>query len=229
MKNTKKRKLIESETKIEKIFSLLDAIQVSKKYCSKKFDESLDLAVVLGIDVKKSDQLIRGVLSLPKMQQKKIKVAVFADGDDAKKAKDAGADIVGSDDLIENVKKGIIDFEKCISTPAMMAKVGTLGQILGPKGLMPNPKLGTVTKDVEVAIKKIRSGQIEYKTEKSGIIHACVGKLSFSDDDLKKNITFFYSELQKNKPTSSKGIFIKKLFISSTMGPGLQVDLSSVM
>ena len=139
---------------------------IQKKFASKKFDESLDLAIVLGVDVKKSDQLVRGIMSLPKMPEKKIRIAVFAEGDDAKKAKDAGADIVGSDDLLEKVKKSEIDFDKCISTPELMSKVGTLGQILGPKGLMPNPKLGTVAKDVAEAIKKVRSGQIEYKTDK---------------------------------------------------------------
>ena len=229
MRNTKKSKIILKEVKLTEIFSLKEAIDVSKKYSSKKFDESIDLAIVLGIDIKKSDQLVRGVLSLPKMPEKKVRIAVFADGEDLKKAKDAGADIVGSDDLIEKVKKSEINFDKCISTPQMMAKVGTVGQILGPKGLMPNPKVGTVTKDIVNAINKIRSGQVEFKTDKAGIVHASVGKISFSTDELKKNISFFFNELVKSKPTNSKGVFIKKVFISSTMGPGLQVDPSSVM
>ena len=189
----------------------------------------MDISIILGIDAKKSDQQIRGVLSLPKMPEKKVKVAVFADGDDIKKSKDAGAEIVGSDDLIEMVKKGEINFDKCISTPKMMVKVSSLGQILGPKGLMPNPKLGTVTNDVEEAIKKIKSGQIEFKTDKAGIIHASMGKLSFSETELKKNILFFLEEIKKKKPETSKGIFVKKFFITSTMGPGLQVDPTSVM
>ncbi|MAR64018.1 MAG: 50S ribosomal protein L1, partial [Rickettsiales bacterium] len=206
-----------------------DALDLVKKHTSKKFDESLDVSVILGIDAKKSDQQVRGVLSLPKMPEKKIKIAVFAEGDDADVAKKNGADIVGSDDLIESVKKGDIKFDKCISTPQMMVKVSSIGQILGPKGIMPNPKLGTVTKDLTQAIKNIKAGQVEYKTDKAGIVHLSVGKISFTDEELKKNITFFFSELQKKKPTSSKGIFIKKIYINSTMGPGLQVDPTSVM
>ncbi|MFL2661116.1 MAG: 50S ribosomal protein L1 [Alphaproteobacteria bacterium] len=228
-KNTKKNKIINEELKNKEIFKLDDAISISKKFTSKKFDESLDISIILGIDAKKSDQQIRGVLSLPKMPEKKVKVAVFADGDDIKKSKDAGAEIVGNDDLIELVKKGQINFDKCISTPKMMVKVSSLGQILGPKGLMPNPKLGTVTNEVEDAIKKIKSGQIEFKTDKAGIIHASVGKLSFSETELKRNILFFLEEIKKKKPETSKGIFVKKFFINSTMGPGLQVDSTSVM
>ena len=163
------------------------------------------------------------------MPSKKIKIAVFADGDDLKKAKDSGADIVGSEELVDKVKNGEINFDKCIATPGMMPKVSVLGQILGPKGLMPNPKLGTVTNDLSSAIKNIKSGQIEYKTDKAGLVHAPVGKISFSDDELKKNIVFFLDELKKKKPENSKGVFIKKFFIASTMGPGLQVDSTSVM
>ena len=229
MKLTKKNKIISDEIKDKTIFKIDEAIETTKKFASKKFDETLDVTVILGIDAKKSDQQIRGVVSLPKMPSKKIKVAVFADGDDLKKAKDSGADIAGSEELIDKVKNGNIDFDKCISTPKMMAKVSVLGQILGPKGLMPNPKLGTVTNDLASAIKNIKSGQIEYKTDKAGLVHAPVGKISFSDDELKKNIVFFLDELKKKKPENSKGIFIKKFFVSSTMGPGLQVDSTSVM
>ena len=229
MKLTKKNKIILNEIKDDMIFKIEEAISTSKKFASKKFDETLDVTVVLGIDAKKSDQQIRGVISLPKMPAKKIKVAVFADGDDLKKAKDSGADIVGSEELVEKVKNGEINFDKCISTPKMMSKVSVLGQILGPKGLMPNPKLGTVTNDLASAIKNIKSGQIEYKTDKAGLIHAPIGKISFSDDELKKNIVFFLDELKKKKPENSKGVFIKKFFITSTMGPGLQVDSTSVM
>ena len=178
---------------------------------------------------KKTDQLVRGVLSLPRGVEKKIKIAVFASGDDLEKAKSAEPDLVGSDELVEQVKSGKIEFDKCISTPEMMAKVGTLGQILGPKGLMPNPKLGTVTKNIVEAIKNIKSGQIEYKTDKSGIVHASIGKSSFKEEELMKNIKFFYQELNKAKPSTSKGVFVKRMFISSTMGPGLKVDLSSVI
>ena len=229
MKLTKKNKIISNEIKDDMIFKIEEAISTSKKFASKNFDETLDVTVVLGINAKKSDQQIRGVISLPKMPAKKIKVAVFADGDDLKKAKDSGADIVGAEELVEKVKNGEINFDKCISTPKMMSKVSVLGQILGPKGLMPNPKLGTVTNDLASAIKNIKSGQIEYKTDKAGLIHAPVGKISFSDDELKKNIVFFLDELKKKKPGNSKGVFIKKFFITSTMGPGLQVDSTSVM
>tara|TARA_B100000900_G_C20505122_1_gene685488 strand:- start:526 stop:1215 length:690 start_codon:yes stop_codon:yes gene_type:complete len=229
MKNTKKSKMINKEVKENIIHSLDDAINISKKFASKKFDESLDVSIILGIDAKKSDQQIRGVLSLPKMPKKDVKVAVFADGDDIKKAKEAGAEIAGGDELIESVKKGQINFDKCVSTPKMMAKVSSLGQILGPKGLMPNPKLGTVTINVAEAIKTIKQGQVEYKTDKTGIVHAPVGKTSFSVEELKKNITFLIDEVKKKKPESSKGIFIKKFFINTTMGPGLQVDPTSVM
>ena len=228
-KFTKKKKVIDEELKNKDIFMLDDAISISKKFSSKKFDESLDISIILGIDAKKSDQQIRGVLSLPKMPEKNVKVAVFADGDDIKKSKDAGAEIVGGEELIDAVKKGEINFDKCISTPKMMVKVSALGQILGPKGLMPNPKLGTVTNDVEDAIKRIKSGQVEFKTDKAGIIHASVGKLSFSETELKKNILFFLDEIRKKKPETSKGVFVKKYFINSTMGPGLQVDPTSVM
>jgi large subunit ribosomal protein L1 len=229
MRFTKKQKSINSDIKPGHLFKLKDALEVLKKHSSKKFDESVDLSVSLGIDAKKSDQQVRGVLSLPKMPEKKIRIAVFAEGDDAEKAKKNGADVVGSDDLVELIKKGDIKFDKCISTPELMAKVSAVGQILGPKGMMPNPKLGTVTKNIEEAIKTIKAGQIEFKTDKAGIVHASVGKASFTDADLEKNISFFFTELQKKKPTSSKGIFIKKFFINSTMGPGLQVDLTSVM
>ena len=229
MKNSKKTKRIIEELKEKEIHKLEEAIDLSKKFSSKKFDESLDISIILGIDAKKSDQQVRGVLSLPKMPEKKVRVAVFADGDDIRKAKDAGAEIAGNDDLIEAVKKGEINFDKCISTPKMMPKVSALGQVLGPKGLMPNPKLGTVTNDIEDAIKKVKSGQLEYKTDKSGIIHVSVGKISFTSEELKKNVTFLIEELKKKKPESSKGVFIKKFFINSTMGPGLQVDPTSVM
>ena len=229
MQNSKKQKLIKEEIKKNSIHKLGEAVDISKKFASKKFDESLDISIILGIDAKKSDQQIRGVTSLPKMPKKNIKIAVFADGEDIEKAKTAGAEIVGGDDLIEMIKKGELNFDKCISTPKMMVKVSSLGQILGPKGLMPNPKLGTVTNDVVNAIKNVKLGQVEYKTDKAGIIHASVGKLSFSTDELKKNIEFLLQEIKKKKPETSKGIFVKKFFISSTMGPGLQVDPTSVM
>ena len=229
MKNSKKLKLIKKEIKEKTLHKLEDALDISKKFASKNFDESLDISIILGIDAKKSDQQIRGVTSLPKMPKKNVKIAVFADGEDVAKAKAAGAEIVGGDELIDNIKKGELNFDKCISTPKMMVKVSALGQILGPKGLMPNPKLGTVTNDVATAIKNIKLGQVEYKTDKAGIVHVSVGKISFSEDELKKNIEFLVGEIKKKKPETSKGIFIKKFFINSTMGPGLQVDPTSVM
>ncbi len=229
MRLTKKRKLVNKEIEHGLVYKFQEAIGLLKKHTSKKFDESIDLSIQLGIDAKKSDQQVRGVLSLPKMPEKKIRIAVFAEGDEAEMAKKNGADIVGSDDLVESIKKGEIKFDKCISTPEMMVKVSAVGQILGPKGMMPNPKLGTVTKDIKDAIKNIKAGQIEFKTDKAGIVHASIGKASFKDEDLQKNFTFFFTELQKKKPTTSKGIFIKKLYINSTMGPGLQVDPTSVM
>ena len=229
MKKSKKFKLINEEIKENTIHKLEEALNISKKFASKKFDESLDISIILGIDAKKSDQQIRGVTSLPKMPKKNVKIAVFADGDDIKKAKEAGAEIAGGEELIDSVKKGELNFDKCISTPKMMVKVSSLGQILGPKGLMPNPKLGTVTNDVANAIKNIKLGQVEYKTDKAGIIHVSVGKVSFSGAELKKNIEFLLEEIKKKKPETSKGIFIKKFFINSTMGPGLQVDPTSVM
>ena len=229
MKNSKKLKLIKEEIKEKTLHKLEEALEISKKFASKNFDESLDISIILGIDAKKSDQQIRGVTSLPKMQKKDVKIAVFADGDDIAKAKAAGAEIVGGDELINTVKKGELNFDKCISTPKMMVKVSALGQILGPKGLMPNPKLGTVANDVASAIKNIKQGQVEYKTDKAGIINVSVGKISFSHDELKKNIEFLVGEIKKKKPETSKGIFIKKFFINSTMGPGLQVDPTSVM
>tara|TARA_B100001248_G_scaffold250065_1_gene223779 strand:- start:28 stop:717 length:690 start_codon:yes stop_codon:yes gene_type:complete len=229
MKNSKKLKLIKEAIKEKTVHKLEEALDISKKFASKKFDESLDISIILGIDAKKSDQQIRGVTSLPKMPKKNVKIAVFADGDDIKKAKEAGAEIAGGEELIDSVKKGELNFDKCISTPKMMVKVSSLGQILGPKGLMPNPKLGTVTNDVANAIKNIKLGQVEYKTDKAGIIHVSVGKVSFSGAELKKNIEFLLEEIKKKKPETSKGIFIKKFFINSTMGPGLQVDPTSVM
>ena len=190
MKNSKKKKLILKDLKYDAKYKLKDALSIAKKYASKKFDESIDVSVVLGIDSKKSDQQIRGVLSLPKMPEKKVKIAVFADGNDIEVAKKAGAEVVGGEDIIENIKKGQINFDKCISTPGMMVKVSALGQILGPKGLMPNPKLGTVTKDLDVAIKKIRAGQVEFKTDKAGIVHTSIGKVSFGEEDLIKNFNY---------------------------------------
>ena len=229
MRDTKKKKMILKDFDTKLIFKIKEALPALKKVSSKKFDESVDLAITLGVDAKKSDQQVRGVISLPKMPEKKIKVAVFADSSEIENAKKSGADVVGGEDLIEKVKKGEINFEKCISTPKMMVKVSSLGQILGPKGLMPNPKLGTVTNDLVEAVKKVKAGQIEYKTDKAGIVHESIGKVSFSDEELIQNVTFFLNELKSKKPETSKGIFLKKIYINTTMGPGLQLDPSSAM
>lgn len=229
MSLTKKKKKILSGMDLSKTYEITEAVESIKSYASKKFDESFDLSVVLGIDAKKTDQLVRGVISLPKSMGKKVKVAAFVGDGEIESAKKAGADIVANDQLFEDIKKGKVEFDKCVSTPEMMAKVGSLGQILGPKGIMPNPKLGTVTKNFEEAIKNIKSGQIEFKTDKSGIVHVAIAKVSFKGDEIINNIKFFYKELNKTKPSSSKGVFIKKIFLSSTMGPGLKIDLNSVI
>ena len=197
MRVTKKKKLVNEELEHGTVFKINDAISFLKKHTSKKFDESIDLSIQLGVDAKKSDQQVRGVLSLPKMPEKKIRIAVFAEGDDADKAKKNGADIVGSEDLVESIKKGDIKFDKCISTPEMMVKVSTVGQILGPKGMMPNPKLGTVTKNIEEAIKNIKAGQIEFKTDKAGIVHALLVKRVLQMRIYKKILTFFLMNFKK--------------------------------
>ena len=225
-KYTKKQKIINEELQNKDTFKLDEAIVISKKFTSKKFDESLDISIILGIDAKKSDQQIRGVLSLPKMPEKKVKVAVFADGDDIKKSKDAGAEIVGSDDLIEMVKKGEINFDKCISTPKMMVKVSSLGQILGPKGLMPNPKLGTVTNDIKKAVTDAKSGQVEIRNDKDGNIGVSIGKKSFHDDQLLKNFHAILDALEKEKSNNTlKGDLIKNTFVTSSMGVSYKVKL----
>ena len=218
MKQTKKNKTITNEIKDKIIFKIDEAIATSKKFASKKFDETLDVIVVLGIDAKKSDQQIRGVISLPKMPSKKIKIAVFADGDDLKKAKDFGADIVGSEELVDKVKNGEINFDKCIATPGMMPKVSVLGQILGPKGLMPNPKLGTVTNDISKTVNDIKSGLVEVKNDKDGNIGASIGRKSFSLEKIEENYKFIIDFIKKEKPENIKGEFIKSISLSSTMG-----------
>ena len=229
MRMSKKKKLINKEVDLLKKYTLKDALEIQRKYATKKFDESIDICIKLGVDAKKSDQAIRGVMKLPNRFAKEITVAVFAEGKDAENARNAGADLVGSDELIEEVKSGKINFSKCISTPEMMAKVGTLGQVLGPKGMMPNPKLGTVSKDMEKAVGDLKEGQLEFKTDKGGLVHASIGKCSLNDEEIVNNAKFFYKEILKNKPSASKGIFIKGIFISTTLGPGLKIEESSVI
>jgi len=212
-----------------KVWSVEEAVKFLKSNVTSKFDETIEIAAVLGIDVKKSDQQVRGMLVLPHGTGKTVRVAVFAKGPKAEEAKKAGADIVGDDELAEEIKKGVINFERCIATPDMMMVVGKLGQILGPKGLMPNPKLGTVTMDVTSAIKSAKGGSVEYRAEKAGIVHVGVGKASFTADKLVENVQSLYDALLKAKPQTSKGVYVKNFSLSSTMGPGLKIDLLSLV
>jgi large subunit ribosomal protein L1 len=207
-------------------YVLSDAVNIIKKNANTKFDETIEIALNLGVDPKHADQMVRGVVSLPHGTGKSLRVAVFAKGDKVKEAEDAGADLVGSDELADQVKKGEINFDRIIATPDMMAVVGQLGKVLGPKGLMPNPKLGTVTMDVASAVKAVKGGQIEFRVEKAGIVHAGVGKVSFSADAIGKNISTFIDAITKAKPTGVKGTYMKRVSISSTMGPSVKLDIS---
>jgi len=199
--------------------------KIKEAAANTKFDETVEIAINLGVDPRHADQMVRGTVSLPHGTGKSLKVAVFAKGDKIAEAEAAGADLVGGDDLAEKVQKGEIDFDRCIATPDMMAVVGKLGKILGPKGLMPNPKLGTVTPDVAGAVKAAKAGQIEFRVEKAGIIHAGVGKASFSEDALAENVTAFVDAIAKAKPSGAKGTYMKKVSLSSTMGPGLRLEI----
>tara|TARA_Y100000022_G_scaffold198746_1_gene209670 strand:- start:303 stop:998 length:696 start_codon:yes stop_codon:yes gene_type:complete len=210
-----------------KIYEDIEAIKIIKEKSSVKFVESLDVAINLGIDAKKSDQNIRGSLVLPNGTGKSVKVAVFCDGDDAKKATSAGADTVGMEDLVDSIKKGDFDYDVIIATPETMKLVSPLGQVLGPKGLMPNPKVGTVSKDVEKAVKNAKSGQVQYRTDKSGIVHCSIGKVEFTEDKLAENLKALIAEVIKAKPSSAKGKYLKKISLSSSMGPSLTIDQAS--
>lgn len=228
MSLNKKQKLICEKVKAGKTHSLEDAIVLLKQFASQKFNESVDICVNLGVDPRKSDQVVRSSTTLPKGTGKTVRVAVFAQGENAEKAKKAGADIVGFEDLAEKIKAGEMDFDVVIATPDAMRIVGQLGQILGPRGLMPNPKVGTVTMNVEAAVNDVKSGQVRYRTDKGGIIHTTVGKVSFEPKDLIENIGALMSDLKKAKPTSAKGVYVRKITLTSTMGPGLVIDLSTV-
>ena len=221
---TKNRKKISKEVDTEKSYNLNDAIKILKETSFVKFDETLDIAIKLNIDSSKTDQNIKGFFNLPKGSGKKIKIAVYAKEDKAKEAKDHGADLAGEENLTNDISSGKIDFDILITTPDMMPSIGKFAKILGPKGLMPNTKLGTVTNDISLAIKNAKLGQIQYKNDKSGIVHAGVGKLKFSDDDLTENIKAFYDVIQKSKPEAVKGNFIKKVSLASTMGLGLTIN-----
>ncbi len=210
----------------EKDYTLADAVKIIKDTAAKtKFDETVEVAINLGVDPRHADQMVRGTVSLPHGTGKSVRVVVFAKDDKAKEAEEAGADLVGAEELAQKIQGGEIDFERCIATPDMMAVVGRLGKVLGPKGLMPNPKLGTVTPDVASAVKAAKAGQIEFRVEKQGIIHAGVGKASFSEEALAENISTFVSAIAKAKPSGAKGTYMKKVSLSSTMGPGLKLDV----
>jgi large subunit ribosomal protein L1 len=226
-KLSKRSKQIREAVDPNKFYSLSDALGLAKQNSTAKFDESIDIAVNLGVDAKKSDQLVRGSVVLPKGTGKTVRVAVFAQADKAEEAKAAGADIVGFEDLAEEVKAGSIDFDVVIATPDAMRVVGQLGQVLGPRGLMPNPKVGTVTPNVSEAVKNAKGGQVQFRTDKAGIIHCTIGRASFAEDDLVENFKALIDALNKNKPSASKGVYLKRVAVSSTMGPGVRLDQSA--
>ena len=221
---TKKQKIIQEKLDPEKTYSVTEALEIIQSVKSEKFDESIDISVKLGVDPNKSDQNVRGAVTLPNSLGKEVKVAVFADGDHASQAEKAGADFIGMDDLAEKFQKEEISVDVVISSNAAMKVVGKLGQILGPKGLMPNPKTGTVSDDVETAIKNVKAGQVRFRTDKNGIIHGSIGKVSFDGDKIKANASALLEELKKLKPASAKGVYIGNIAISSTMGPGIKIN-----
>lgn len=227
-KLTKKAKLIREKVDRTKQYSITEAVQLLKEFGTAKFDEAIDVSVNLGVDPRKSDQNVRGATVLPNGTGKTVRVAVFTQGPNADAAREAGADIVGMDDLGDLVKKGEINFDVVIASPDAMRVVGQLGQILGPRGLMPNPKVGTVTADVAGAVKNAKSGQVRYRTDKSGIIHCTLGKVKFDEAAIQGNLEALIADLKKIKPTAAKGVYIKKITLSSTMGPGLWLDQSSI-
>ena len=212
-----------------KLYDLATAVKMVKENANAKFDETIEMAVNLGVDPKHADQMVRGVVALPNGTGKSVKVAVFAKGDKADEAKAAGAEYVGAEDLAEQIQKGDMDFDRCIATPDMMMAVGKLGKVLGPRGLMPNPKLGTVTADVTQAVKDAKGGQIEFRVEKLGIIHAGVGKASFGEKEIAENVQTFINALNKAKPSGAKGTYMKRATISSTMGPGVKLDIADLV
>jgi large subunit ribosomal protein L1 len=212
----------------EKLHGVDEAIGLAKANATSKFDETIEVAINLGVDPRHADQMVRGVVTLPKGTGKDVRVGVFAKGAKADEAKAAGADVVGAEDLMEIVQGGTIDFDRCIATPDMMGIVGRLGKVLGPKGLMPNPKLGTVTMDVAAAVKAAKGGQVEYRVEKAGIIHSGIGKASFPAEDLRANFDALVDAVVKAKPSGAKGKYVRKVAVSSTMGPGIKIDVAEV-
>ena len=221
---TKKQKIIQEKHDPEKTYSLEEAMDIIQSVKSEKFDESIDISVKLGVDPDKSDQNVRGAVTLPNSLGKEVKIAVFADGDHASDAQTAGAEYVGMDDLAEKFQKDEVNVDVVISTNSAMKVVGKLGQVLGPKGLMPNPKTGTVSDDVATAIKNVKAGQVRFRTDKNGIIHGSIGKVSFDDDKIKENASALIEELKKLKPASAKGVYIGNIALSSTMGPGIKIN-----
>jgi large subunit ribosomal protein L1 len=226
-KQTKKAKKL-AELDPTKHYGVDEAIALAKANATSKFDETIEIALNLGVDPRHADQMVRGVVTLPAGTGKAVRVAVFAKGDKAEEATKAGADVVGAEDLMESIQGGTIDFDRVIATPDMMGIVGRLGKVLGPKGLMPNPKLGTVTPNVAEAVKAAKGGQVEFRAEKAGIIHSGIGKASFTEADLRRNFDAFVDAIVKAKPSGAKGKYVKKVAISSTMGPGLKLDVAEV-
>ena len=225
---SKRTKELRGKIDRSKAYPVTEAIKMVKEGASAKFNESVDVAINLGIDAKKSDQTVRGSIVLPKGTGKSVRVAVFAQGEKAQAAKDAGADIVGFEDLAAQVKEGKIDFDVAIATPDAMRVVGQLGQVLGPRGLMPNPKVGTVTPNVADAVKNAKAGQVQYRADKAGIVQCTIGRASFTEDALKENFLALMDALNKSRPSGTKGIYLKKVSVSSTMGPGVRVDQASL-
>jgi large subunit ribosomal protein L1 len=212
----------------DKLYGVEEAVKLVKNGATSKFDETIEIAMNLGVDPRHADQMVRGVCQLPHGSGRKLRVGVFAKGDKAEEAKKAGADVVGAEDLVEQVQKGVIEFDRCIATPDMMPLVGRLGKVLGPRGLMPNPKVGTVTADVAAAVGAAKGGAVEFRVEKAGVIHAGVGKASFTEEALVDNIRAFTDAVNKAKPSGAKGTFVKRIAVTSTMGPGIRVEPASL-
>ncbi len=227
---TKGKRLANAYEAIDPVaaYPLADAVKMLKERAQTKFDETIEIALNLGVDPRHADQMVRGVVQLPHGTGKTLRVAAFARGAKADEAKEAGADLVGAEDLAERVQNGDIDFDRCVATPDMMPVVGKLGKVLGPRGLMPNPKLGTVTQDIAAAITAVKGGQVQFRVEKAGIVHAGVGKASFSEAQLIENVRAFVGAINQAKPSGAKGTFLKKMALSSAMGPGIKVDVASV-
>ena len=227
-KQTKKQKALAAAVDRDKLYGVVEAIETLKANATAKFDETIEVALNLGVDPRHADQMVRGVVTLPAGTGKDVRVAVFARGGKADEATAAGADIVGAEDLMESIQAGNINFDRVIATPDMMGIVGRLGKVLGPKGLMPNPKLGTVTPNVTEAVKAAKGGQVEFRVEKAGIIHSGIGKASFSSEDLRRNFDAFVEAIVRSKPTGAKGKYVRKVSVSSSMGPGLKIDVAEV-